>query len=1139
MNHLKTGICLLIGMLISLNGMTQTNGAEITYRCLDANGNYEVTLVYYRDCKGATLCAGSNCLAIGGCSKNIDIYGGDPAYINTKFTTMQVNGVSVRDVQSKAICADAKSICDNMGCVTPGIVDPAFERYEYKGTINLGASSGIPAACCNIRFTYTECCRPPNANSYNSSNSIYYTDAIVNRCAATYPTCNSPVFHNDPVHTILAGYPYYFNNGVVDPDQDSLVYSFTPSLQAYNTPVSYTPPYAYDLPMNYTTGLPVFPNGMNCNPVNGDIYFKPSSFPFHGTMAIRVDQYRRINNVITLVGVTRRDIVLKVLSNISNNQIVIRTNPAGNPTIQPKTSWEICAGQTLCFDIIAKDTDFNPPNISDTTYLTWDKSLEKYGATFTPKYSAPRDSSGPREDIYRFCWTPPDSVANRSNGQPFTFTVSAQDNHCPYPSFMTRAFHIQVFQRASVQIKQQMRDCNRWVLSYQKDSGTIPVQQFSSVQWKIAKDTGDWNFTAGATVINNLQQTPDIFFENKGRYLVELSIQMAGPSGTFCMRTFYDTVHVLKSTLVRSSKDTLFCRMGQSVTVSVLQTDSTIDQYRWYALPDTTNVLVTLNQFTTQANKTVSYLLRGIDVQTGCIFSDTTHIRVSGLRATYTANQTQQCFNGNKFTLSNQSVDSAGGSFTSFWRFSDGDSSNAAATLQKSFANPGTFGLKLVIRSAFNCSDSLTGNLTVNASPKAGFSVSSDSVQCQKNNNFLFNNQTTSNDGVVYTWDLGNGQFSNDANPQPVSYSSSGIKSILLIATTTTHACQDSFKRNVLVNPSPNVGFAVNNPSQCIQGNQFSFTNFSSITSGTITQQWYFGDGTFNTQPSPTYSYSNSGTYSIRLKVTSNLGCIDSMNQPIEVFPSPTASFQSNGLIKCLGDTSVFTNTSQISSGTLTYNWDLGNGETSTDKDASTLYMQSGQYTVELKTISDHACRDSAQLQILVNEKPALPVISGDTMVIRHSFETYSVQDHSGSVYTWIVSGDSSKQINGNSIIIGWGPSDGGTIMVVENSSLGCASDTGKLSVKVVPKTGLTPADLYRNLFIYPQPVSDHLFLEGETSSLEEIRLMNAEGQLIRTFRHEEIKNARLTVTGIESGVYFLMIQTRDFTQVRKISIIR
>lgn len=97
----------------------------------------------------------------------------------------------------------------------------------------------------------------------------------------------------------------------------------------------------------------------------------------------------------------------------------------------------------------------------------------------------------------------------------------------------------------------------------------------------------------------------------------------------------------------------------------------------------------------------------------------------------------------------------------------------------------------------------------------------------------------------------------------------------------------------VLVKPVPS--FAINNNSQCHGGNNFLFTNTSTITGGTLSYQWYFGDNTTETSISPSHIYTSVGNYTVKLVVTSNLGCIDSVTNNISVNNCGIYTFNGNG----------------------------------------------------------------------------------------------------------------------------------------------------------------------------------------------------------------------------------------------------
>lgn len=323
-------------------------GGEITYKCTSTPGVLEITFVFYRKCDGVEICTGG-CGAA--CTRTLQIMGADPGCSGSSFGSVSLSLVSVRDINPEPQCPTAKSLCNNMGCTTPGTFSPGVERYEFKGLANIGAISGIPSSCCNLRFAYEECCRNASAIA-NSSGYYFYTHAIINRCFAMNPCNSSPEFTIDPIVAICNGEKFVYNNGAIDPDHDSLSYSFAPALQGFSSSIYYNPPFAYDRPMLWTgSATGTFPAGISCNPASGDIMFSAytTSSDFTGIICIEVKEWRVINGIPTVIGITRRDIETTLLLNCNPNNTPRFTTvpyPGTNPNM-PKTDWEICAGQQL------------------------------------------------------------------------------------------------------------------------------------------------------------------------------------------------------------------------------------------------------------------------------------------------------------------------------------------------------------------------------------------------------------------------------------------------------------------------------------------------------------------------------------------------------------------------------------------------------------------------------------------------------------------------------------------------------------------------------------------------------------------------------------------------------------------------
>ena len=260
-----------------------------------------------------------------------------------------------------------------------------------------------------------------------------------------------------------------------------------------------------------------------------------------------------------------------------------------------------------------------------------------------------------------------------------------------------------------------------------------------------------------------------------------------------------------------------------------------------------------------------------------------------------------------------------------------------------------------------------TQQIDIYESPIAGFTVNTP-IQCFKNNQFIFTNTSTISAGALqYFWNLGDG---NTATTKDVthSYLQPGTYIVKMVVTA-IGACADSMSFSVTVNPSPVVGFTTNTANQCFKNNQFVFTNSSTIFSGNMLYTWDMGNGTQFFSRDVTYSYPLPGTYTVKLVISGvSGGCKDSSSFDVNVYPSPVAGFVINQVNQCYPNHQfIFTNTTTVYSGTLQYNWDLGDGNTATTKDVTYSYAQPGVYLVKmLVTETTGGCADSSSFTVTV-----------------------------------------------------------------------------------------------------------------------------------------------------------------------------
>jgi PKD repeat protein len=239
----------------------------------------------------------------------------------------------------------------------------------------------------------------------------------------------------------------------------------------------------------------------------------------------------------------------------------------------------------------------------------------------------------------------------------------------------------------------------------------------------------------------------------------------------------------------------------------------------------------------------------------------------------------------------------------------------------------------------------LLGTIRLTAQIVPSFTIN-QRVQCIQQHQFVLVNTSTGANDATYKWDLGDGTFA--ASDTVVhQYATFGSYNITLVGTSKG---VDYYSSQVVwVNPMPQVAFSILPNTQ--NGNSYTFLSSSSIPSGNIQFVWDFGDGTTSALSNPLKNYLSAGTYAVKLLVTSDVGCADSMIQTVRVTmngKSFTAAFAINNPVQCLrGNDYQFTNQSTKDIGIL-YKWDFGDGTTSTQAHPSKTFTRSGQYIVGL-----------------------------------------------------------------------------------------------------------------------------------------------------------------------------------------------
>ena len=346
-------------------------------------------------------------------------------------------------------------------------------------------------------------------------------------------------------------------------------------------------------------------------------------------------------------------------------------------------------------------------------------------------------------------------------------------------------------------------------------------------------------------------------------------------------------------------------------------------------------------------------------------------------KAKFNINDSVQCAQNNTFIFTAKSSIAYGTLKHKWWlaqTFRD-----SGIVIAKSFNAADTPIIQLVTVSDKLCTDTLDRLVFVQPSPKSYFTVN-QLGQCLKINQFDALNRATVPHGFMrFVWRISDGFVSTDTSISHKFAKHGDFKIRLWVSS--NYDCVDSFEQGVLVHPEPIANFKVNDAGQCVKGNQFVFSNLSTIDSTQMGYDWSFGDGDTSRVKAPIHNYLFYGDYKVMLTARSIYNCQDSFKATMYVNPMPRARFSLNDTDQCVNAQSFdFTNASWIQKGSLkTHQWQLNGQVFNTWNVVNYRFNQIGLLPVKLIETSDSLCRDTAQSVVTIYAKPKADFSINDT----------------------------------------------------------------------------------------------------------------------------------------------------------------
>lgn len=170
-----------------------------------------------------------------------------------------------------------------------------------------------------------------------------------------------------------------------------------------------------------------------------------------------------------------------------------------------------------------------------------------------------------------------------------------------------------------------------------------------------------------------------------------------------------------------------------------------------------------------------------------------------------------------------------------------------------------------------------------------------NSVNLCVNNEIVFTDQSKDNGNAItsWLWDFGDGQTSTEQNPKH-RYTNAGLFTVILKVQNSTSCNAIEFKKDLMIMSIPKADFSMSLPD--CNNPVITFTDLSTQFLGKIVKwNWDLGDGTIveYTNVAPfLYKYTATGSYTVSLKVTNELGCDHTVNRQLNI----TTPFLNAGL---------------------------------------------------------------------------------------------------------------------------------------------------------------------------------------------------------------------------------------------------
>lgn len=345
------------------------------------------------------------------------------------------------------------------------------------------------------------------------------------------------------------------------------------------------------------------------------------------------------------------------------------------------------------------------------------------------------------------------------------------------------------------------------------------------------------------------------------------------------------------------------------------------------------------------------------------------------------------------------------------------------------YTNSGIYTYTISFTDPAGCAASFTQQVSVQSAPAAAdFIYVSNDIPPKYGPTFCapvtitFSNTSVSTYSLNYYWDLNTGSPIVDESEVAQHYDDPGVQTVTLMVATYPNGCTATITHSFTV-LRPKARLVIDKTKLCLgEPIQLHIADSSGVTGWA----WFYGDGvssgTILANSSPAtqtvYPYTfypppfGSTTVSLQyFAMASSVPCPDFSNVAILV-TKLEADFNRNDelaikdSVHCLNVSDLFSNKSKINNSSfingLYFDWNFGNGVTSSSMSPGYTYPTAGVYTVTLKVTDPQAgCVDLSVKHMTINPLPTVGIALPDSVCSGSEFILVANPSSDVSQYQW------------------------------------------------------------------------------------------------------------------------------------------